>query len=64
MHVSTTGLSKQILIYVLMRPAPLILLAMGIFYLWVYVRRDPDPVALTKPGAPGNAACAHAGMIR
>ncbi len=39
MHVSTAG-SKQILTYVLMRPAPLILLAMSIFYLWIYVRRD------------------------
>jgi hypothetical protein len=39
MHLSTAGLSNQILKYVLMRPAPLILLAMGIFYLWIYARR-------------------------
>jgi hypothetical protein len=34
-------LSGQILTAVLTRPTPLILLAMGIFYLWIYVRRDP-----------------------
>jgi cytochrome c-type biogenesis protein CcmH/NrfF len=29
---------------VLMRPAPLILLLVGTFYLWVYMRRTaPDP---------------------
>jgi hypothetical protein len=41
LHISTTGLSGQILTVMLMRPTPLILLAMGIFYLWIYVRRDP-----------------------
>ena len=41
LHISTAGLSGQILTVVLMRPTPLILLAMGIFYLWVYVRHDP-----------------------
>jgi hypothetical protein len=40
MHVSTAGLSRLTLTDVLMRPTPLILLAMGIFYLWIYVRRD------------------------
>jgi hypothetical protein len=25
-----------------MRPTPLILLAMSIFYLWIYMRRDPE----------------------
>jgi hypothetical protein len=34
---------------VLMRPTPLILLAMGIFYLWIYVRRDPDQGATVMP---------------
>ncbi len=42
MHVSTVGLSGQTVTDVLIRPAPLILLAMGIFYLWIYVRRDPE----------------------
>jgi len=44
LHVSTAGIFGQILTVVLMRPAPLILLVMGTFYLWVYVRRSvPDP---------------------
>jgi Glycosyltransferase family 87 len=38
LHVSTTGLSGQILMAVQVFPAPLILLVMGIFYLWVYVQ--------------------------
>jgi hypothetical protein len=42
LHIFTTWLSGQILTVVLMRPTPLILLAMGIFYLWIYVRRDPQ----------------------
>jgi hypothetical protein len=37
--ISTVGLSRQIMTVVLMRPATLILLVMGIFYLWVYLRR-------------------------
>ncbi len=32
---------------VLLRPAPLVLLALGVFYLWVYLRRDAS--ALTRP---------------
>jgi hypothetical protein len=42
MHISTAGLSRQTLTDMLMRPTPLILLAMGIFYLWIYARRDPQ----------------------
>jgi hypothetical protein len=45
MHLSTIGPPNQILAYVLMRPTPLILLAMSIFYLWIYVRRDSAPDA-------------------
>jgi hypothetical protein len=41
-HRSTTGISGEILTSVLLRPTPLILLAMGIFYLWVYLRREPE----------------------
>jgi hypothetical protein len=36
LHLSTTGLSGQILRAALVFPTPLILLLMGIFYLWVY----------------------------
>jgi hypothetical protein len=35
---STSGLTGQLLTVLLARPVPLILLAMGVFYLWVYVR--------------------------
>lgn len=43
LHVSPTGIGGKMLSIVLVRPAPLILLAMGIFYLWAYVRRAvPD----------------------
>jgi hypothetical protein len=40
LHVSTTGFSGQVVTLLLLRPASLILLAMAIFYLWVYLRRD------------------------
>ena len=33
------GISERILIAVLTRPVPLVLLAMGTFYLWIYFRR-------------------------
>lgn len=40
---STPGLPGQLLTLVLARPVPLVLLAMGLFYLWVYVRHTvPD----------------------
>jgi len=50
LHVSTAGLSGQMLTVVLTRPTPLILLAMGIFYLWcicgpippAFRRRNPE----------------------
>lgn len=41
-HPGTAALGGKIMIVVLERSAPLILLAIGIFYLWVYVRRAPD----------------------
>jgi hypothetical protein len=50
LHAGTAGFSGKLLTVVLMRPASLILLAMGIFYLWVYVRRDPAPSPSTEPG--------------
>lgn len=42
LNASTAGLAGKILTVALARPAPLILLTMSIFYLWVYVRRAPD----------------------
>jgi hypothetical protein len=38
-------LSKQIMAVVITRPAPLILLAMSIFYVWVYMRQAQSPAA-------------------
>lgn len=38
-HVSSTGLSAHLLVAVQVFPVPLVLLAMSVFYLWVYVRR-------------------------
>jgi hypothetical protein len=35
------GVLTQILAVMLVRPAPLILLVMVIFYLWAYMRHDP-----------------------
>jgi hypothetical protein len=42
---AAAGFSGQMLTVALTRPAPLILLAMGIFYLWVYVRPDSVQIA-------------------
>ena len=42
MQFSAEGVPGEILTVVLMRPVPLVLLAMGIFYLWIYVRRAPE----------------------
>lgn len=39
LHVDASGILGKILTVVLMRPAPLILLVMSIFYLWVYLWR-------------------------
>jgi hypothetical protein len=42
-HAGSAGIFGQILTVVLTRPAPLIMLAMGIFYLWAYLRRAYTP---------------------
>jgi hypothetical protein len=42
LSINTASLSGQILKAVLTRPTPLILLLMSIFYLWIYLRRDPE----------------------
>lgn len=41
LHLSTNGLTGQIVTAVQVFPAPLVLLVMSIFYLWIYVRRCP-----------------------
>ena len=42
LHLPARGISGHMLIAVQVFPAPLILLVMGVFYLWVYVRRCRD----------------------
>lgn len=48
LHISTAGLSGQMLTVVLTRPTPLILLAMSIFYLWMYMRRTRPDIEFTQ----------------
>jgi hypothetical protein len=48
LHLSTTGFSGQILIGLQVFPAPIILLVMGVFYLWVYARKAPRSTAETE----------------
>jgi hypothetical protein len=43
LHMGTNGIVAQAITVVLTRPASLALLAMGVFYLWAYLRQ-PDPV--------------------
>jgi hypothetical protein len=50
LHISTVGISGQMLAVVLTRPTPLILLAMGIFYLWIYMRRASAGDAMAGSG--------------
>jgi hypothetical protein len=50
LHLSTAVLSGQILTVVLGRPATDILLLMGVFYLWVYVRSVFFPLPSALPG--------------
>jgi hypothetical protein len=40
LHVSTAGFGRQLLTLVLIRPESIALLAMGISYLWIYLRAD------------------------
>ncbi len=47
-HTPTAGLSGQMLTVVLTRPTPLILLAMGIFYLWIYMRPSEPDIEFTQ----------------
>jgi hypothetical protein len=58
LHLPATTLSDQILAAVLVFPVPLILLVMGIFYLWVYARggshpADPEELCGSDGGTAG-----------
>ncbi len=46
LHLHSTRLSEQIYLIVQTFPTPLILLFMGIFYLWVYARRSTKDASL------------------
>jgi hypothetical protein len=50
LHLPATGLSGQIAAAIQIFPAPLVLLVMGIFYLWVYAKRS----AATNVPAPDS----------
>jgi hypothetical protein len=49
LHLTLSRLAGQILVAALVFPAPLILLTMAIFYLWIYMRRAHDPALPKKP---------------
>jgi hypothetical protein len=50
LHVETVGIVGKILTLVMLRPASLILLVMGIFYLWVYLRcESPQAKNIVDP---------------
>jgi hypothetical protein len=55
LHMPTTGMSGQIAMAAQVFPIPLAMLALGIFYLWMYVRCyfTSDPVALQRGQAGG-----------
>jgi uncharacterized membrane protein len=53
------GVFGQILRVLLMQPVPLVLLMMSIFYLWVYLRRDPARTTTTDPGEQKNTSIAQ-----
>jgi hypothetical protein len=57
-RLSTITRSSQILTDFQVFSTPLILLAMGIFYLWVYLRFDPSQVSPVEPVKPGETPLA------
>ncbi|MGB9407261.1 MAG: glycosyltransferase family 87 protein [Terracidiphilus sp.] len=54
LHPNSATILGQIMTVVLTQPIPLILLVMGIFYLWIYLRRDPSRVATALSGESGE----------
>jgi hypothetical protein len=54
MHLSANGLSGQMWKAALTLPTPLILLVMGIFYLWVYVSRSSASADSAESGSLGE----------
>jgi hypothetical protein len=60
-HADTATLSGKILTVVMARPAPLILLILGIFYLWVYVRGTGQDIERDSRGPEGLALASGRG---
>jgi hypothetical protein len=54
LHLPATALTGTILMAVQMFPVPLILLAVGVFYLWIYARSGKHPVEQGKECAAGG----------
>ena len=54
LHLSPAGFAGKVLTIFLARPAPLVLLAMASFYLWVFLRRAPDSPAMLGPHGRGQ----------
>jgi hypothetical protein len=52
LHPGAAGILGKMLAVVQLRPTPLILLAMGIFYMWIYLRGDPARDATAGLGEP------------
>jgi hypothetical protein len=50
LHFSTANLTGKLMTILLLRPTSIILLAMGCFYLWVYVRYDPGQTTAVEHG--------------
>jgi hypothetical protein len=50
--VSSKGISGRLLTMAQVFPVPLALLAMGLFYLWLYIRWSPEQCTLTESGSP------------
>jgi len=63
LRVSTTGIVGQMQTVLLNRPATLILLVMSIFYLWVYLRRAPNPAEAGSSDSGKDVNRVHAGLI-
>src|ERR1035437_8926162 len=58
LRLPPTRFFGQMVMAVQVFPVPLILLVMGIFYLWVYVSRSSDSVVKAEPGSPGESPLA------
>ena len=65
---SAPGLRGEIITLVLARPVPLVLLIIGIFYLWIYVRhaaeKHPGSEVLEQEPAASARRVAPAGSMR